>query len=325
MRKNDLSSSWENFSKNKSLENRQKLVHAVAAYIFTNLTYITSQACSLKDDTRSDFILWIYPKLAKIVEKFNPERSSLPTYIGMIVKFKYKTFCREQKKHYYIQEAAEIEGNSLTEKSFNEENTDCFSSPADSVSEFAAEYNTPSKPLIPSGALAFTKCMKKKKARDILLLALKSTFYISEDLVEKSAAACGISKNELKALMDTIRTDYGERQKLFESLKMQRHGYYLRSFICQQRLRKLASEYNQDICEAKPIEKEKEFCERQKERLSVRMSKIQRTPSNRYLASLLNIPRGSVDSALVRLKKELYPEKPWNFTSQAETDINSRK
>lgn len=312
MKKNDLNSVWENFNTDRTEENRKKLVQASAIHIFSNLNYIASAPCSLKEDTKSEFILWIYPKLDELVEKFNPEKASFLTYINMITKFKYKTFRMEQKKRYEIQEAAESEEKRLMDKVFMEENTGSLSSRREAMeaADFSPNYRRKSLCRSFQGA-AITNQMRKRKARDILLLALKSTFYISEDMIEKTAALCGMGKEELRNLLETVRSDYGEKQKLFESMKMQRHEYYLRAFICQQRLDKLAGECNTETWTKEPIEKEKEFCERQKERLRIKMKKIQRTPSNRYLASLLNIPRGSVDSALVRLKKQLYSDKPW--------------
>ena len=40
--------------------------------------------------------------------------------------------------------------------------------------------------------------------------------------------------------------------------------------------------------------------------LAAEMKRLKRNPSNRYLAGLLGLPRGSVNSSLARMKKRLY-------------------
>ena len=69
---------------------------------------------------------------------------------------------------------------------------------------------------------------------------------------------------------------------------------------------------------ARAAEKERDFCGRQEARLAAEMKRLKRNPSNRYLAGLLGLPRGSVNSSLARMKKRLYALKNEDSTSDIE-------
>lgn len=326
----DLNEKWNEFDLTKDPHDFEKLVHATASYIFFHFHYITGKPSSVaghlngvKEDHKSDFILYIYPQLKRIIEQFNPQKASFITYVTIISRFKYKKFCREQKNACGIQEAAENEEKTLwilhNMEKFQKEAV-CEDTSSPDYIETADEHpgygrrqaSAPpyvffqNQDRVAFSGKGFAQYLKKHKSRIVLLLALKSAFDISTEMIEKTAESCGMSSGELWNLIEIIRHDYGKHQERFETMKAQYYKYYIRTVVCKQHLKKLAAECTHNSPEIKTLERKNEFCERQKRRLKMKMQSVRRTPSNRYLAALLNIPRGTVDSTLVRLKKELY-------------------
>lgn len=281
-----------------SREKKREVVNAVASYVFFNLKRILANAYPSDEDTRSDFFLWLYPQLERIVDRFDAQKACLSTYVSAGVKFRYIRFCAERAKAASIRAAAESEEMKFScgyKKDEPQEELCACESPL--------QYNAPCALNLKEASEAAKRRMK----RDMLLLALKSAFYLSEELIEKVCAFCEIPRESFDELLERVRCDYGARQDAYEELKMRKYCYYIKAFSCRKKLSEIKESCSaSDAEKIERMEKEQAFCERQEERLKRKMEKMQRNPSNRYLAGLLGMPRGSVNSALVRIKKHLY-------------------
>lgn len=291
----------DSYFQNPSEEGRQRLVNATAVYVFSSLKCILGKAYPQDEDARSEFVLWLYPQLERIVERFDPQKASYLTYVSVGVKYRYLRFCAEKGRAAEIRRAAEDEEMKLCDGWDEDEQCACEPPAAYTAGE---EAGVAARVLERAGK---SESAKRRMARDILLLALKSTFYLSEDLIEKVAVFCEIPREDLEKLLETVRRDYGARQGAYEEMRLRKHCYYIRAFNCSKKLYEInLPPGSLDSEKARSVEKERDFCERQSARLSLRMEKMQRNPSNRYLAALLGMPRGSVNSALARIKKHLY-------------------
>lgn len=299
----------EAYLQEPSEEKKQELVGATAVYVFTSLKCILGKAYPADEDARSEFILWIYPQLERIVDRFDPEKASFLTYVSVGVKYRYIRFCMEKAKAAEIRRAAENEETKFCE-GYNIEDQDeelcvCESSAPYGAASELQEKDAAVLPCVLERA-GKSESAKKRMSRDILLLALKSTFYLSEDLIEKVSVFCEIPREDLESLLESVRRDYSARQGVYEELRLRKYCYYIRAFSCRKKLSDIQLGGASDSEKIRAMEKERDFCDKQNARLCSKMQKLQRNPSNRYLAGLLGMPRGSVNSALVRMKKHLY-------------------
>ena len=307
MEKLEIDEMMDAYLQNPSDEARRQLVSAVAVAVFSNLKCILAKSYPADEDMRSDFILWLYPQLERIIDRFDPKKASFLTYVSVSVKYRYIRFCSGRIRHEEIRRAAE-----------NEEIKFCEGFHIECGEELCAcEIPPPYIRHCAAGNLRVLPCVlersrksesaKRRMERDVLLLALKSTFYLSEEMIDKVAAFCDVPRDELDRLLEAVRRDYGARQDAYEELRLRRYRYYIRAFTCREKLLKLlSSSDSRDSERARAAEKERDFCDKQEERISHRMKRLQRDPSNRYLARLLGMPRGSVNSCLARIKKEMY-------------------
>ena len=290
------------YLENPSQGARERLVGEAAAYVFCNLKRILAKAYPADEDARSDFILWLYPQLDRIIGRFDPKKASFATYLAVNVKYRHIRFCAERARQEQARHAAESEELKFC-KAFYIEDED---------EPCACEPPAPYAPRALEGA-AKTEAAKRRMARGALLLALKSAFYLSEEMAERIADFCGLPRGELKGLLESVRRDYSARQRSYEELRLRRYRYYIRAFACRERLAKLVPSSMGE--KARAAEKELAFCCRQEERIAAEMERLRRGPSNRYLAGLLGLPRGSVNSSLARIKKRLYSLEDEDSTS----------
>ncbi len=300
----------ESYGEFPSEEKKKKLVSVAATYIFSNLKCILVKLCPHDEDTKSEFILWLYPQIERIIDNFNPSKAAFHTYLSVGVKYRYLRFCEEKSKHREIVETAEKEEIKFL-KGYDIENCPDSLCVCDKDEVYEPSCKLEEKKAYCNSYLhkfsGKTDSAKKRMSRDILLLTLKSTFDLSEELIDKISVLYSIPRNELDSLIELVRRDYSERQSIYERLRTQKYNYYLRSQLCCKKISELetgSSVYDRE--KIKEMEKERDFCDRQSLRLCNRMKKLQRNPSNRYLANLLNMPRGSVNSALARIKKYIF-------------------
>ena len=307
MEKLEINEMMDAFLQNPSEEARQRLVSAVAVFVFLNLKCILAKTCPADEDVRSEFILWLYPQFERIIDRFDPKKASFSTYVSVSVKYRYIRFCSDRIMHEEIRRAAENEEIKFCE-GFHAECDEalcaCEISPLYKATQCAEDA------LVLPCVLERSRksdAAKRRMERDVLLLTLKSTFYLSDEMIEKVAVFCDVPREELDRLLDTVRRDYSARQTAYEEMRLRRYHYYIRAFTCREKLLKLVS--SNDSCDRerlRAVEKELDFCDKQEARINQRMKTLQRNPSNRYLARLLDMPRGSVNSSLARIKKEMY-------------------
>lgn len=296
MEKQELVRLLNAYRQQSSVRNKQDLIHAAALYIFLHLESLCPKTRWYASDHRNEFLLWMYGKIESIIDNFDAALSSFPTYLSVRTQFAYLHFLADRKKERAIRDAAEQEERNDRERWYLEANGAAESTGSQCAEEQPVQYG---------------KAVKRATARGVLLLALKSAFSLSESMIDRTAAFCGIPREQVESLVAQVQRDYAGKQTQYEAMRTRRYQYYLRAFSYQTQLRSLQGCENADTGnpekeEIRKLQKQQQYCERQKNRLQDAMRKLRRTPSNRYLASLLGIPQRTVDQTIVRLKKQQY-------------------
>jgi len=231
----------------------------------------------------SDFLSWLYPRFARAIDLYRNLGSSFDAYITGLVNSAAREYrCRESD-------------HTVTEYV-------CWRAKAEETMLFENEPE-------------YLEERKKKSIPDdlnpkqILFLLLKSYFFVSNEFVEQVAKAIKMDVSEIQGLIDELRKRRSEKDADIMDLKERIHCQHYRCLAYEKLMINAQSgtEYH---------EKMKKRLERAKKRYKAmrkRLNGMRLSASNRMIAEILGIPRGTVDSSLFaiknRLSSDLDPEK----------------
>jgi hypothetical protein len=140
--------------------------------------------------------------------------------------------------------------------------------------------------------------------RQILFLLLKSYYYISDDFLDRIAPRVGMEKEKLASLINRLRELRTDREEEIRRLQERTHCQFYRCITFEKRLN-AAPENSAHYA------KMKSRLERARIRLTAmrkRLAGIRTDATNRQIAEVLGIPKGTVDSNLHTLKNRINRE-----------------
>ncbi|MDR1400155.1 MAG: hypothetical protein LBJ41_09560 [Treponema sp.] len=221
-------------------------------------------------DAFTDYLCWLYPRLSRAIDAYKEVGASFDAYISSIVRWSSKEYWSRTNDH-YIAECA------------------CWETHAREDS-FASEL-TP--------AYLAEECFKPvKKPRQILILLLKSYSFVSDDFIARVAPAIGVSPDELTLMIDKIRELCNDREEKIRNLQEKLNCQYYRCVVYQRQLESLpeSSARRETLCGC--LKRAQAHYTKIKQQLAT----INRKASNSQVAKIMNIPKGTVDSALYSIK-----------------------
>lgn len=227
-------------------------------------------------DEFTDYLCWLYPCLNRAIDAYKETGSSFDAYIYAIVRRSAKARAVREAAHYRT-EYAYWEARAEEELLLGED---------------APPYLDPEESPKPVS-----------NPRQVLILLLKSYFFVSDDFVARVAPAVGIRVEDLLTMLDKLRAWYRERDGKTLQLKEQLHVQYYRCVVLRKRL-ELFSEHDDSLHKALVCR----YLKRAYSSYMVikqRLSGMNLKPSNRQIAEVLGIPKGSVDSTLFVLKQKV--------------------
>jgi DNA-directed RNA polymerase specialized sigma24 family protein len=224
-------------------------------------------------DAFADYLCWLYPCLSRAIDTYKEAGSSFDAYICSIVRWSAKARHSREADH-HVTEYACWEARAEEDMMANE-NPPAYLDAGESL-----------KPV--------------SNPRQVLILLLKSYFFVSDDFTARVAPAIGVSVEKLTALLDKVRELRVERDEKIRRLQEQLHVQYYRCVAYRKRLGAL-SEY------ASQRELLRGYLERAYSNyagIKQRLANANLEASNRQVAEVLGIPKGTVDSTLYALKQK---------------------
>jgi DNA-binding MarR family transcriptional regulator len=225
----------------------------------------------LSRDNCSDFISWLYPRISSAIERYQEKGSSFDTYMGALVRLSVKEYNQRQKDHRLIEKA--LWNAKAEETPFCEEEE--------------PDYFEPKKQFGPV-----------TNPRQVLVLLLKSYYYLSEDFLERIAPAVGMKKDQLMYMVDELRKKRLAREEAIRGLQERVHCQFYRCLAFEKRMT-AASPYT---AHGMQMKKSLDLARKRLGSMRKRLSRIRYEASNRQIAELLNISKGTVDSNLYEVK-----------------------
>ena len=232
-----------------------------------------------KSDLWDDFIGWIFPRIKRAIDKYRDLGSSFDAYItGLVHRASREFRCREAD--HFITESV------------------CWQARAEEMElrETEPEYGEERKEVsMPSDI----------RPQQILYLALKAYYFISDDLSDRIARSIGMEAGKVRDLISEIRKRRSGRDMVVMRLKEQLFSQHYRCLAYEKIMNstQTGTEYH---------EKLKSRYERARLRyrnMNKRLRSVRLNASNRMVAEVLGIPKGTVDSGLFAIKNHLAPFK----------------
>jgi hypothetical protein len=136
--------------------------------------------------------------------------------------------------------------------------------------------------------------------RQILILLLKSYAFVSEEFITRAAPSIGIEVKKLQKMIDDLRKKRFERDDKIRRLLEQVYSQYYRCVAFERRMRAVPEDSAfYEIMKGRLERARKRYVSMRKRLASVRFE-----ATNRQIAEVLGIPKGTVDSSLYAIKQK---------------------
>ncbi|QEJ97790.1 hypothetical protein [Treponema phagedenis] len=284
----------ENFA-DLSHEKQKEFADAIFEVLYFNSARILYPMRYVEEEL-FDFLLLFYQNLTTTIKKYNRNLSKFSTYIIGSFRFSYKSFKRKQMQNKIMQNTLLYHEKSglETENSYHME--------TGYQSAFAAS-NEPAYTVSVEPKMKEVKTERKKKIRNktLLLLACKSCLHIDDDLIKKIAATIEMEFSDLYKIILNQRQKLANKDQKLQKIRERRNAYYIKALLYE----KLHSR-TEPFSENQERYRERiEFYRRNWEKACNDYKQVKKTPSNRNLAEVIAMSRGSVDKYLAQVEENI--------------------
>jgi hypothetical protein len=237
------------------------------------------------EDDCGEFYLYFYPRLLRTLSRFQDRGKPFEWYFNSVLSWHYKMYCAWKRKErirwavarqamfWDLPDPAPVgrENTQVQEKSINIIALDRFNRSRVST------------------------CRKR-----ILYLALKNARHLDDAAVSWISAVTGIEEDHLIGMVERLRRNLYKRELRLHKLYRRQNKIFTKIFLLQQNL---AWEFD-------PVAKAEialSLCDlrRRLRNLQQAVRRVRLHPSNREIAELLQVPKGTVDTSLYWLRKQM--------------------
>ncbi|MDR0302216.1 MAG: hypothetical protein LBI04_07900 [Treponema sp.] len=141
----------------------------------------------------------------------------------------------------------------------------------------------------------------RKNPRQILALALKCYYYVSDDFLDRIAVHTGFDKKILKEMVEKLQVIREEKEDAIYRMKERIYGQFYRCIVYEHRL----SYVSENTAAYLKLKQRLEKARNRLERMRKRISKIRTFASNKEIAGVIGVTKGSIDASLYKLKTKL--------------------
>ncbi|MDR3115255.1 MAG: hypothetical protein LBU25_07020 [Treponema sp.] len=223
-------------------------------------------------DTCVDFLCWLYPRMSRAIDTYQDIGASFEAYIVSLVYWSAREYRSRQAAH------------DLTEHAFWEAHAQDMN-PCDNEPVYLEPLSV-IKPV--------------SNPRQTLILLLKTYFFLSEDQISRIAPAIGVEETELQRLINELRRRRLERDEELRGLNERIQCQYFRYIVFK---KKLESALEGSV-HYERIKGQLERARIRYNRMRKRLAAMSHCATNREVAEVLGIPKGTVDSSLYAIKRK---------------------
>ncbi|MDR2027947.1 MAG: hypothetical protein LBP93_00265 [Treponema sp.] len=227
-----------------------------------------------KDDFM-DFLCWFYPRIGRAIDSYQDTGSSFDVYIISHVRWSAREYHALEMDHRVIEYA-------------------CWKAKAleMEVCEEEPAYIEPEPAFKPVS-----------NPQQVLALLLKSYYFVSDDFLTRIAPALGIPKEQLGQLIEALRKQRLRRDVRIRELRERVFSQYYRCVSFEKRML-LAPEGS---ARSEKMEQRLARAKKRLESMRKRLAAVKTEASNRQVAAVLGVPKGTIDSNLHAFKTKYEP------------------
>ena len=252
--------------------------------IYNYLVHNQEKTClsHWKRDEYEDYLSWFYPRLHKAIDTYQDVGSSFEAFAAR--------FLLVSSKEYRVR---------ITSKAVTE-----YSAWSAQVPDMYAHEEPPvyihksAEKMI--NDLTIDK-KGRKNTRCVLALLLKCYNYVSEDFAEKVAPKLGMDKKELLAMLKKIREIRQDRDDAVYFMQERINTQFLRCIVYERKMMLLKEDAN---AYAK-LKSKHERARARLEKMRERIRNIRTDATNKQVAEIIGISKGTVDASLYKLRTRM--------------------
>ncbi|MDR0641006.1 MAG: hypothetical protein LBG07_00935 [Treponema sp.] len=222
-----------------------------------------------------DYLCWLYPRLSRAIHNYRDSGAPFSVYISALVRCSIKEYQSRQMDHHITEYAAW----SAHAVDFEVRSPD---------SEYLEEEEKP-VPLPEPPPL---------KSRQLLLLILRSYFFLSEDFVERAAPFTGIEKEKLLEMIKKLRDRRSQKEENIRLFQERITTQFYRCLAWEKKLKYLLPE----SARYRKIQEQLERARKRLEKMRRRFTGIKLDATHKQIAEVTGISAGTVSSGLHRIK-----------------------
>ena len=227
-------------------------------------------------EDHEDYILWLYPRISRAITAYRETGSSFEAYIGTLVRLTAKEY------HLRLLRGSVAESTAWIAQ----------------IPEMCVEENEPQYDEYTEVALE--KPTKHKNPRQLLILVLKCCNFLSVDFLERISPKLGIEPEALRAMASRLMAQRAKREKAITLLRERATCQFFRCVFYERTLRSMPK----DSVKAQQLTERLERGRNRLEKMRTRLARLRPDPSNRQIAKILGVAKGTVDAALFTLKSK---------------------
>jgi cell division protein FtsB len=222
-----------------------------------------------KDDFM-DFLCWFYSRISRAIDSYRDTGSSFDAYMVSLVRWSAKEYHALEMDHRIVEYA-------------------CWKARAleMAVCDDEPVYLEP-KPVFEPVS----------NPRQVLVLLLKSYHFVSDDFLTRIAPAIGIPKEKLSQMIEALRKRRIQREEEIRTLQERVFSQYYRCISFEKRI--LVAPEGSARCDK--MERRLVKAKKRLESMRKRLASLKTEASNRQVAKVLGIPKGTIDSTLYAIK-----------------------
>jgi DNA-directed RNA polymerase specialized sigma subunit len=233
------------------------------------------------EEESADYLCWLYPRLSRAIQKYQNTGATFSTYIGALIRVSLKEYRNRQVTHYITEYAA------WTARAADLE----VHSPGVEYQGREEDEKWREKSFQPD-------LLPLLKSRQVLLLILKSYYFISEDFLDRIAPFTGVEKEKLMEMIEKLRVRRSRREEYVRLFQERITTQFYRCITGEKRLKTLVpgtSWYQK-------VQIQLDHSRKRLAGMRKRMAGLRMEATHRQIADVLGISAGTVSSSLYLLK-----------------------
>ncbi len=249
----------------------------------------------LDEDERSEFILYFHSRIPGLLRRYDPQRAPFEGYLAISVKFQLKSF-RARKARERYRRALPVDPE------FWKGSCSTLEGVTGPVSLAEESMDLRSLEILKEAEGAYQKNNERRHAaafkRRLLYVALKCSPYASRETLAEMARFLDVEREEIETLSARLEEAYRAREQRRRRLLETQNEIACTLYVLRRELASGLPEWRR----CRVVRAIAELESRSK-RLLDEIARIPTAVSNREIARVLDVPKGSVDSGIFYVRK----------------------